>query len=139
MNAMNVPTRKYSIGTIATVVIGVGGGILAITAFLQNSSPYGDFADAKRDSSKEIHVAGTVDKKTLTSDAKSHQLEFDMVDQNGVRMHVVYRGRLENSLAEADRVVAIGSAKNGVFESNRLLVKCPSKYNDKKTDGAAPS
>ena len=42
------------------------------------------------------------------------------------------------SLLEADKVVAIGAmAPDGHFVSRELLVKCPSKYDDKPKDPLA--
>ncbi len=48
------------------------------------------------------------------------------------RLTVVYPQPKPENFDNATSVEAVGQYRNGVFYASNLLVKCPSKYNDKK-------
>jgi cytochrome c-type biogenesis protein CcmE len=43
-------------------------------------------------------------------------------------MQVIYTGPPPQDMSLATEIVAIGSMQGAEFHSNKLLVKCPSKY-----------
>jgi cytochrome c-type biogenesis protein CcmE len=45
---------------------------------------------------------------------------------------VIYHDAKPQDFEKSEKVVIIGSMKNGQFEAKSLLLKCPSKYNDQK-------
>ena len=99
----------------------------AMNAFLANASPYGNFQTARKTQGTEIHVAGDVQKETIVQD-RNGKLTFRLKDENGESMQVIYTGSPISNFTEATRVVAIGTVKGQDFASTRMLVKCPSKY-----------
>jgi cytochrome c-type biogenesis protein CcmE len=66
---------------------------------------------------------------------KQHYWTFDIQDEHGSTMKVVHPTKPGN-FEDAIGVSAIGryNAQKGVFEADRLLVKCPSKYQEQKAE-----
>ncbi|MBI1756967.1 MAG: cytochrome c maturation protein CcmE [Fimbriimonas ginsengisoli] len=128
---MNSSNRRSGQLHVVTAIIVLAGLAAIIFAFVSNASPYGTFADARRSGGNSIHVAGELLKETLDIDARHGILRFAMKDEKGEQMTVEYTGAPPSSLSEATRVVAIGGVKNGVFHSDKLLLKCPSRYEAK--------
>jgi len=103
-----------------------------ITAFSFSASPYVTVAQAKTASGDRLHLAGDIIKPTVSRDVRRGSLTFDLRDDKGDTITVVHRGEMPANFSEAVKVVAIGGMKDGQFQSNQLLVKCPSKYEAEK-------
>jgi cytochrome c-type biogenesis protein CcmE len=59
-------------------------------------------------------------------------LRFDIQEMKGTnRLTIVYREPKPENFDSATSVEAVGTYRNGEFHAKNLLVKCPSKYNDK--------
>ena len=54
-------------------------------------------------------------------------------------MPVVYRGIKPGNFRDAISIVAIGRFQDGRIEAEKLLVKCPSKYQGAEVEKAYPS
>ncbi|HTQ10327.1 MAG TPA: cytochrome c maturation protein CcmE [Fimbriimonadaceae bacterium] len=124
--------RGFATGAVLTAVICLMafGGV--IYAFMANSSPYVTVAQAKTSTADNLHVAGDIVKSTVQQDIANHTLIFDIKDTTGT-VTVVYTGTMPQNMGEANKVVAEGGMKNGKFVSDKLLVKCPSKYESEKS------
>jgi cytochrome c-type biogenesis protein CcmE len=116
--------KKYRLICLAVIA-----GFIAYSVFVFQSSvtPYVTFAQAKSAQSA-VQVKGTLaaPRITLTEDGRSTQ--FMLRDDAGEEVSVVYRGAKPEGLDEATGIVAIGKYSNGQFLADKLLVKCPSKY-----------
>ncbi len=132
MKAMNVPNKRTNKGAIITALVAILGIAAVGMAFVSNASPYGTFADARKTKSESMHVAGDILKESVSADFKHGTMRFQMKDSTGELMQVVYTGPPPSNLAEASKVVAIGGIENGEFHSDKLLIKCPSKYEGEK-------
>ncbi|MDR3691314.1 MAG: cytochrome c maturation protein CcmE [Fimbriimonas sp.] len=115
-------------GPIITAVFTVFALGAVVMAFLSSASPFVTIAQAKQTSGDQLHIAGDVVKNTLVADARAHVLRFELKDENGDTIMVRHTGEMPSNLAEVKKVVAIGGIEKGEFVSNKLLVKCPSKY-----------
>jgi cytochrome c-type biogenesis protein CcmE len=105
----------------------------AFTSFRQQLTPYVGFAEAQK-SNRTLQVAGGLVKGS--SDYADGALSFTIREpKTSATMRVRYRGVKPANFEEAISIVAIGrySASDGVMEADKLLVKCPSKY-----QGVAP-
>jgi cytochrome c-type biogenesis protein CcmE len=114
--------------TAVVCILAIGG---VIYAFLANSSPYVTVAQAKASQADNLHVAGDIVKETVRQDLSNRTLVFDIKDETG-QVTVVYTGTPPQNMGEANKVVAQGGMKDGKFQSEKLLVKCPSKYESEK-------
>ena len=66
-------------------------------------------------------------------------LEFKLKDSHEEVMPVIYRGVIPGNFDQATSIVAIGRYKDGHFEAEQLLVKCPSKYQAEAEKGRIAS
>jgi cytochrome c-type biogenesis protein CcmE len=113
-------------GTIATVVLTVVGLCAVVFAFVKNSSPYVTVAQAREIDGTGVHLAGDLNKESLKFGRGF--VQFEIKDKAGDRATVVYKGLAPSNINDATQVVAIGTMKGEVFEADKLLLKCPSKY-----------
>jgi cytochrome c-type biogenesis protein CcmE len=101
--------------------------LLGLTAFQKTLTPYLTFDEA-RNSRGTVQVMGGLDKTSDRYDTAKQELSFDLLDDRGGRMAVVYSGIRPGNFGDAISVVAIGRYRAGRIEAEKLLVKCPSKY-----------
>jgi cytochrome c-type biogenesis protein CcmE len=115
----------------------VGASIaFGVTSFQKSLTPYVPFAEARR-SGTSSQVNGTLsDPSKVHYDVDKGELVFALQDEKKEVMQVVYRGVKPANFEQATSVVAIGTFKDGRFEADQLLVKCPSKY---QAEGAQPA
>ncbi len=120
------------IGTITIVVL---SGV-SIWLFLSSMTPFtSDFDEAKN--GKAYQVYGLLDQKSLRQEDNLNY--FNMVDEKGEVLPVILDGVLPQNFAGAQKGVAVGSFKDGSFHADQLLVKCPSKYENKDEKGPGGS
>jgi cytochrome c-type biogenesis protein CcmE len=125
-----MPNKKK--GAVVTGVIAVLAMAGVTAAFVTSASPYVTIKEAQHISGDSLHLAGAVDLPSLRDDRVHNKLQFVLADKNGDRIPVIYTGEPLGDLRDAKQVVAIGHVVNGVFVSEKMLVKCPTKY--KSTD-----
>ena len=115
--------------------------LLGVTAFQKTLTPYVSFEEARK-SHGVVQVMGSLDKQSDRYDTKKDELSFEIVEPSGAKMPVVYRGIKPANFKDAISIVAIGRYKEGHIDAEKLLVKCPSKYQGaevEKSYGAAPA
>lgn len=127
--------RSYIIGI---VLIAVAIGIIISTA--GDASSYVSFEDAyvmaKNGDSKSIHVVGE-----LTHDASGEvtgiypspnklSFRFVMQDEKGKKQEVYYNEPMPADFTRSEKVVVIGSYHDDLFVADKILMKCPSKYQE---------
>lgn len=129
--------QAYIIGIL---VIGLALGF-TLWAFSSSMTPYVTVAVAKQ-SDTPVQVRGNIlrDKEhTPFYDKEHNALRFWIEDSKGERIEVIYKGGKPDAFDEADETAAHGMVKDGIFYSDKLIVKCPSKYDEgnKAKPGAA--
>ena len=115
--------KRYIIGIALIVVCGVVG----FTAFRGSLTPYVGFAEA-RQLNRACQVMGAIEKENVHYDLSGGVLNFSIVDDQGHVLPVAYRGVKPGNFDQANSVVCNGRVVDGTFQADRLLVKCPSKY-----------
>lgn len=113
-------------GVIVSTVLALAAGIGLTTVFVSNASPYVTIKELDGHDQK-VHVVGKIVPNTLKQNTLQREVRFELTDDTGA-MPVRYVGPPQSNLASATQVVVIGQRKDGVFEANQMLVKCPSKY-----------
>ncbi|MGW8122565.1 cytochrome c maturation protein CcmE domain-containing protein [Roseivirga echinicomitans] len=128
--------KKSSI--IGIIVIAIA---IAIIISTQNSaSSYVSFDVAKemaeKGSNKKIHVVGELKKNSAgqvvgvnPSDDKL-SVSFVMLDDNNLEQTVYYNEPMPSDFLRSEKVVIIGSYRNDKFVADKILLKCPSKYEE---------
>ena len=128
--------KKSSI--IGIVVIAIAVAIIISTA--GDASAYVTFGEAyemaENGSKNKIHVVGE-----LKRDAQGHvvgikpsadktSVSFTMVDDNGKEQAVFLNDPMPSDLVRSEKVVVVGSYKKDMFVADKVLLKCPSKYEE---------
>ncbi len=104
--------------------------LLLFRSFGQQVGGYMNFAQAA-EAGTSAHVVGTwVKDGRFDYDRGSNVFTFEMLDQSGQRRIVQYHNPKPANFEEAQQVVVEGRAEGSAFVADKILVKCPSKYND---------
>jgi cytochrome c-type biogenesis protein CcmE len=117
----------------------VGGALVAAfllygaTSFRSYLTPYVSFDDAMHREGT-VQVAGELVRGSPEYVEQERLLRFGIKDGQGHTMTVLYEGMRPANFEDATQVVAIGSFSDGAFHAERLLVKCPSKYQGVEQD-----
>ena len=124
--------KKTHIVMLVAIAIAIGALIMMSVDF----STYDTIESAKKKQGKFVHLIAKLDKSIpLDYDPakKSNYLSFTAVDSLGGRAKVVYLNTKPAELEHSERVVLKGKMQGDVFECSDILLKCPSKYKDDKT------
>jgi cytochrome c-type biogenesis protein CcmE len=120
------------------IILVLVAGIAIVITTLGDSTTYSDFSQASSKPGKEYHIIGTLNRdKPIEYDAlkNANQFSFYMLDEKGLEKKVIYNKTKPQDFEKSEKVVIIGSIKNGEFHATSLLLKCPSKYKaDKSPD-----
>ena len=113
----------YAVGAVLVVAFLAYG----TTSFKSNLTPYVSFEEASR-SPRKVQVAGGLVENSTEYIDETQERRFTMVEEDGDTMTVLYEGVKPGNFEEAVQIVAVGTYREGFFEAEQLLVKCPSKY-----------
>ncbi|MCR9083282.1 MAG: cytochrome c maturation protein CcmE [Cyclobacteriaceae bacterium] len=130
----------------------VGIGIIAVAIVIimtsiGDASSYETFNTAlemKKDGDeKAIHVVGQL-KKDAQGEVQGLQIREDktsftfvLVDNEGTEQEVFYNEPVPADFTRSESVVVIGSYKNEeIFIADKILMKCPSKYQETDVQAA---
>ena len=108
-------------------ILALGFVVLGLTAFQKTLTPYLTFDEARK-ARGVVQVMGSLDKTSDRYDTGTQELSFDLLDEQGRRMPIAYRGIKPANFKDAISIVAIGRYREGRIDAEKLLVKCPSKY-----------
>jgi cytochrome c-type biogenesis protein CcmE len=126
-------TMKFVLGGI--VVVAVIGALIA-TSFSGTTSEYLTVAEIKAlgpDQTRDSRVAGAIVPDSVNWSTRDLHLTFEITDETGT-LAISYYGPQPDMLVDAVEAVVVGKYDpgNAVFEAEELLMKCPSKYEEKQ-------
>jgi cytochrome c-type biogenesis protein CcmE len=124
-------------GPVVTAIVASLAMAGVVGAFVSNSSPYVTIAQARQTGGDSLHLAGEMEKGSFTRHMDTGHITFNLKDKDGAVVTVEHVGSQPASLLDADKLVAIGAMRGNRFVSRDLLVKCPTKYDEKKADPLA--
>jgi cytochrome c-type biogenesis protein CcmE len=102
----------------------------SLLSFKQTLTPYVTYHEACA-TDRMVQVAGALEKGSSSYRVAEGQLVFTLKEpKTHENLRVRYKGVRPGNFDDAISIVAIGryDAKTSEFEANKLLVKCPSKY-----------
>lgn len=120
--------RKSAIIGLITIAICIG----FLVSLNADTDSYANFAEATK-SQKEEHVMGYWEKsKGMYYDAVKdpNHFAFYMKDEDGTVNKVVLNGSKPQDFERSEKLVLIGKMEKDTFYASKILMKCPSKYND---------
>lgn len=130
----------------------LGLGIIAIAIVIimtsiGDASSYEDFNTAlemkQSGDDKAIHVVGQLKKdetgEVVGLNVREDKVSFTfvLVDNNGTEQEVFYNEPVPADFTRSESVVVIGAYKNEeIFVADKILMKCPSKYQETEVQAA---
>jgi len=140
-----VNTTKITKVIIGLIVIGSAGGYFlyetigsswayyySVDEFVE--SPFGrggqssDLGTSKTDDNRIIRLAGWVKPGSVVRNAEKMQLDFELAGQNSSVPVRFYGVMPKNFTADKEVVVEGKVSSNGVFQADKILTRCESKY-----------
>lgn len=125
---------------LAILVIAVAIAIIISTA--GDASTYVTFDQAHQMASvgnkSSIHVVGELPKdsdgKIVGIEKSSDNLSFSFVllDENKKEQKVYYNEPMPPDFTRSEKIVVVGTFRGDLFVATKILLKCPSKYQDQK-------
>ena len=123
---------------IGLIVIAIAIAVIVSTG--QSASSYVSFEKAYSMSSggdsESIHVVGELKKNSngsvvgVNPSSDMLSVNFVLVDDNQKEEIVYLNQPMPSDLLRSDKVVVIGGYKNDRFVADKVLLKCPSKYEE---------
>ena len=126
-------SMKFVIGGIVVAVV---IGVLIATSFSGATSEYLSVAEVKAlgpEQARNSRVAGEIVPDSVNWSTRDLHLTFAISDDTG-DLAISYHGPQPDMLVDAVEAVVVGKYDPGdqVFEAEELLMKCPSKYEEKE-------
>lgn len=132
-------------------IIGLGiiaVAIMIIITSIGDASTYESFSTAKalalKGDTKAIHVVGELKKNEagqvegIVVGEDKTSFTFLMIDNDGEEQQVYYNEPVPADFERSEQVVVIGSFKNeSIFIADKILMKCPSKYQETEVNAAS--
>lgn len=115
---------------IGIVLIAISVGVILST--IADSSTYTDFGTAIENPGSEYQIVGVLnpEKEMSYNPEVSPYFTFYLVDKNGRQEEVSFKGSKPQDFERSDQVVITGQYLEGKFVASKILMKCPSKYNN---------
>jgi|SRR5690554_488832 len=118
-------------------------GIVLIAVFIAiiisiygDSSTYASFSEAQK-TEVELHVVGQLnkDKELIYNPTQNaNYFSFYMLDEDGQERKVVFQGSKPQDFERSEQIVLTGKMVGEEFHASKILMKCPSKYNDQQIE-----
>lgn len=124
------------------IIIVIAAAIAVIISTAGDASSYVTFEEAHEmaanGNSQSIHVVGELKKDDqghvlgIVPGADQVSFSFVMVDDNKKEQVVMYKEPMPQDFMRSEKVVVIGGYSGDMFVADKILLKCPSKYQDQK-------
>jgi cytochrome c-type biogenesis protein CcmE len=126
-------TIKFVIGGVVVVAV---VGVLIATSFSGSTSDYLTITEVRAlgpEQARDSRVAGAIVPDSVEWSTRDLHLTFEITDGTGT-LPISYHGPQPDMLVDAVEAVAVGKYDPAaqVFEAQELLMKCPSKYEEKQ-------
>lgn len=125
--------RRWIPLTVAALVL--VGGLLVVGSSMSGGvyslSLEEALTAAERIGDREFKVSGVVAQGSVRQGQNAFETRFDIQDETGRRLSCIHQGALPDPFAEGREVILQGRfAGAGTMQVNRMIVKCPSKYQE---------
>jgi cytochrome c-type biogenesis protein CcmE len=117
-------------------IIAIAIAIAIIISIYADSSTYASFTEAQK-TEAELHVVGQLNKeKDLIYNPieNANYFAFYMLDEHGDECKVVFNGSKPQDFERSEQIVLTGKMVGEEFHASKILMKCPSKYNENEIE-----
>lgn len=126
------------------IIVVIAAAIAILVSTAGDASTYVSFDEAyalaASGSKKNIHVVGELKKDEsgnivgIQTGADRVSFSFVMVDDKGKEQTVEYNQPMPPDFTRSEKVVVIGSYAGDTFRASKILLKCPSKYQEQNVN-----
>ncbi len=130
--------RKSHIFGILVIAI----AIAVIVSTAGDASSYVTFKEARviadGGNKAKIHVVGTLKKNKkneiigIEESPDKLSFRFVMIDENSEEQVVLYANPIPQDFEKSEQVVVVGAYHEEAFVADKILLKCPSKYQEEE-------
>lgn len=124
--------KKSSILGIVVIAL----AIAMIIVIYADSSTYSTFTEAKKQEN-ELYVVGVLNKEKdlyYEPTVDANHFSFYMYDNDSTECKVVFRGSKPQDIERSEQIVLTGKMVGNEFHASKILMKCPSKYNEDQVE-----
>jgi len=124
------------------IIVIIAVAVAIIVSSTNDASTYVTFTEAyqlaSNGSTKSIHVVGDLKKDEsgnvigIKPGEDKVSFSFIMIDDAGHEQKVFYNQPMPQDFTRSEKVVVIGSYRGDNFFAEKILLKCPSKYQEKE-------
>ncbi len=121
--------KKTHIAALIFIMI----AIAAIITTVYDADTYASFAEARENPDRQFHIIGELNPdKPIQETIENNTLIFSfyMFDNQGEESKVIHFGPRPQDFEKLDQIVLVGQYQEDLFLASRLLLKCPSKYQE---------
>jgi cytochrome c-type biogenesis protein CcmE len=126
------------------IIVVIAAAIAILVSTAGDASTYVGFGEAyemaQTGNQKDIHVVGQL-KKDVAGNVIGIQpgidkvsFSFVMIDDSGKEQKVDYNQPMPQDFTKSEKVVVIGSYQGDTFKASKILLKCPSKYQEQNVN-----
>ncbi len=122
------------------IIVIIAAAVAIILSTAEDASTYVTFSEAYQMASsgnrKPIHVVGELKKDDsgqvvgIEPGEDKVSFSFIMIDDQGKEQKVYYNQPMPQDFNRSEKVVVIGSYRGENFYAEKILLKCPSKYQE---------
>lgn len=126
------------------IIVVIAAAIAILVSTAGDASTYVSFDEAYAlaadGNKKNIHVVGELKKDEsgnivgIQTGADRVSFSFVMVDDKGKEQKVEYNQPMPPDFTRSEKVVVIGSYAGDTFRASKILLKCPSKYQEQNVN-----
>ncbi len=126
------------------VIVVIAAAIAILVSTAGDASTYVGFGEAyemaQTGNKKEIHVVGALKKNGagnvigIEEGFDKVSFSFIMIDENGKEQKVEYNQPMPQDFTKSEKVVVIGGYQGETFKASKILLKCPSKYQEQNVN-----
>lgn len=124
--------KKSSILGIIVIAL----AIAMIIVIYADSSTYSTFTEAQQHDT-ELYVVGVLNKEKelyYEPTVDANHFSFYMYDNDSTECKVVFRGSKPQDIERSEQIVLTGRMVGNEFHASKILMKCPSKYNEDQVE-----
>lgn len=117
------------------ILVLIAASIGALLMYSVDFSTYDTIESARNKPGKYVHLIAKLDRaQPIVYDPVKdpNYLTFYAKDSLGFSTQVIYKNSKPAELELSERVVLQGKMQDDVFQCDKILLKCPSKYKDDK-------
>ncbi|MBL4577093.1 MAG: cytochrome c maturation protein CcmE [Flavobacteriales bacterium] len=125
--------KKTSIIGIVVIALAIG----AIVSTINDAGTYVTFAKARNNPNIEFTVIGELNKAKeiiYEPEVDANLFSFYVVDKEGAEQKIIFHGTKPQDFERSEQITIQGKMIDDAFICTKILMKCPSKYNDGKEE-----